>query len=373
MFRGILSNTIISILTTIRCWKEINVEIPADTETPRGALPMNPMRAPIFHLGHIATLNHVSRSFENEDTITHFFTKFQSHFEIFKKCFWKFQSLIDFVQEIISDILEILIFKFLVFIKKFQTLKNFSNITKLFEHYNKFSNATKIFELCKNIRTLQKFLNFTKIFELYKNFQNSLKIFKLYKNFDLYKNFRTLQNFSNVTKFFKLYKNFQTLQKFWNFTKILELYKILFEFYKKFSTLQKIRIIQKISNFTNIFEHSNNFQTLRGRIRREKQFLKLWFQQDGTRFIALKTQVIGDTDLYELNKISERDRQYPAACQFPFLYRGIWHQKCVKMHLEDYENFDLDDPDFGIRSQNIHICSIKPALDKHSFLIWRRF
>ena len=254
MFRGILSNTIISILTTIRCWKEINVEIPADTETPRGALPMNPMRAPIFHLGHIATLNHVSRSFENEDTITHFFTKFQSHFEIFKKCFWKFQSLIDFVQEIISDILEILIFKFLVFIKKFQTLKNFSNITKLFEHYNKFSNATKIFELCNNIRTLQKFSNFTKIFELYKNFQNSLKIFKLYKNFQTLQKFRPLQKFSNVTKFFERYKIFQTLQKFSNFTKILKLY-------KNFGTLQNfVRILQKIFNFTKNSNYTKNFE-----------------------------------------------------------------------------------------------------------------
>lgn len=92
-------------------------------------------------------------------------------------------------------------------------------------------------------------------------------------------------------------------------------------------------------------------------------------QQDGSHLIALKVQVMADTAFRKKNKITKLNKRYPIGCQFPFLYRGIWHQKCTLLHSDDYDSFELDLGDFGLKTRDIRVCSIASVLVKESLLI----
>ena len=87
---------------------------------------------------------------------------------------------------------------------------------------------------------------------------------------------------------------------------------------------------------------------------------------------------------------------FPVGCRFPFLYRGLWHEKCVKLHPADSSAFEIRQLDNGIRyfihmiralcfnlkllssllssklsfrSENVFICSVTRDLTPKSVLI----
>ena len=56
-----------------------------------------------------------------------------------------------------------------------------------------------------------------------------------------------------------------------------------------------------------------------------------------------------DEDLLNDLKVKTRFLNFPVGCRFPFLYRGLWHEKCTKLHPADSESFKISQIDNGLR------------------------